>query len=199
MELYACLHCDLLQRIPPLAEGEVARCSRCGWLILQNRPRSFERPLALLCAALILFLTFHAFPLLTFKKAGLEQTAHIVTGIRELARQGMFPLAALVAFTLVVAPALYLLALLCVLVPAALNLRVPGMFFLFRWVRIVAPWQMVEIFMLGVLVSLTKVAAMARVEPGVALYALGAFLLVTAAAASSLDPQEVWRLWKKPA
>lgn len=197
MELYACLHCDLLQEVPPLAEGEVARCSRCGWLILKNRPRSFERPLALLLTAAILFAIFQSFPLLTFKKAGLEQTAHIATGIGELARQGMVPLAALVAATLIVVPALYLLSLLYVLVPAALNRRTPGMFALFRWVRVLAPWQMVEIFLLGVLVSLTKVSKMAQIETGVALYALGAFLFVTAAATSALDPQEIWRLWRR--
>ncbi len=197
MEVYACLHCDLLQEIPALAEGEVARCFRCGWLILQNRPRSFARPLALLLAAVILFALFQSFPLLTFKKAGLEQTAHVATGIRELARQGMMPLAALVAVTLVFVPALYLLSLIYVLVPASLNRKTPGMFFLFRWVRVLAPWQMVEIFLLGVLVSFTKVSAMARVEPGIALYALGMFLFVTAAATAALDPQEIWRLWSK--
>ena len=199
MDLFACLHCDLLQEVPPLAEGESAFCLRCGTKLLNNRPRSFERPLALLCAAAILFVIFNAFPLLTFKKGGLEQTAHVATGIRELARQGMFPLAALVSFTLVFVPALYLLSLLYVLVPASQNRTAPGMFFVFRWVRLLAPWQMAEIFLLGVLVSLNKLSAMARIEPGVALYALAAFLLVTAAAASLLDPQEVWRLWKKPA
>ncbi len=197
MELYACLHCDLLQEVPDLAEGEVARCSRCGWLILQNKRRSFERPLALLFAGMILYAIFQSFPLLTFQKAGLEQTAHVATGIRELARQGMAPLAALVALTLVFVPALYLLSLIYVLVPASLNRKAPGMFFLFRWVRVLAPWQMVEIFLLGVLVSLTKVSTMARIEPGIALYALGMFLFVTAAATAALDPQEIWRLWRK--
>lgn len=197
MERLACLHCDLLQEVPPLAEGESAFCLRCGTKLLDNRPRSFERPLALLCAAAILFAIFQAFPLLTFKKGGLEQTAHVATGIRELARQGMFPLAALVGFTLVIVPAFYLLSSLYVLVPARLRRTAPGMFLVFRWLRILAPWQMVEIFLLGVLVSLNKLSAMARIEPGVALYALAAFLLLTAAASSSLDPQEVWRLWKK--
>jgi paraquat-inducible protein A len=196
--LMACHDCDLLQSIPAVPEGSAALCRRCGAVLIRNKPKSFQRPLALLLAGGILFVMFNAFPFLTFKKEGLEHQTHVVTGIRQLADQGMEALAALVAFNLIIIPGLHLLASLYVLVPVSLNRRVPGMFIIFRYIRILQPWHMVEIFMLGVLVSMVKLAKMAQIVPGVAVYSLTAFIFVMAAASAAVDPHEVWERWEVP-
>jgi len=196
--LMACHDCDLLQRIPPVPEGSAALCRRCGALLIKNKPKSFQRPLALLFAAVILFVMFNAFPFLTFKKGGLEHQTHVITGIRQLADQGMEALAILVAINLLIVPGLHLLASLYVLVPVSLNHRAPGMFRVFRYLRLLQPWHMVEIFMLGVLVSLVKLAKMAQIVPGVAVYSLTAFIFIMAAASAAVDPHEVWERWEGP-
>jgi paraquat-inducible protein A len=196
--LMACHECDLLQKIPLVPEGSAAHCRRCGSTLVQNKPKSFQRPLALLFAGVILFVMFNAFPFLTFKKEGLEHQTHVVTGIRQLADQGMPELAALVAVNLLIVPGLHLLASLYVLVPVSLNRRAPGMFRVFRYLRLLQPWHMVEIFMLGVLVSMVKLAKMAQIIPGVAVYSVTAFIFVMAAASAAIDPHEVWERWEAP-
>ncbi len=196
--LIACHDCDLLQRLPSVPEGSAAHCRRCGNLLIDNKPKSLQRPLALLFAGAILFVLFNSFPFLTFKKGGLEHQTHVVTGIRQLADQGMEPLAALVAINLIIVPGLHLLASLYVLVPVSLNRNVPGMFHVFRYLRLLQPWHMVEIFMLGVLVSMVKLAKMATIVPGVAVYSLTVFIFVMAAAAAAIDPHEVWERWESP-
>jgi paraquat-inducible protein A len=194
--LMACHDCDLLQRIPRVPEGSAAFCRRCGSVLIQNKPKSFQRPLALLFAGMILFVMFNAFPFLTFKKEGLEHQTHVVTGIRQLADQGMEVLAALVAINLIIVPGLHLLASLYVLVPVSLNRKAPGMFRVFRYLRLLQPWHMVEIFMLGVLVSMVKLAKMAQIIPGVAVFSLTAFIFVIAAASAAIDPHEIWARWE---
>jgi paraquat-inducible protein A len=52
---------------------------------------------------------------------------------------------------------------------------------------------MVEVFLLGALVSLAKLAHMASLKPDVALWSLGALILLLALAASSLDERLLWR------
>jgi len=197
--LIACHDCDLLQKIPSsVPEGTAALCRRCGTVLIDNKPKSFQRPLALLVAGAILFVMFNAFPFLTFKKGGIEHQTHVITGIRQLADQGMEPLALLVAINLVIVPGLHLIAALYVLVPVSLNRRAPGMFRVFRYLRLLQPWHMVEIFMLGVLVSLVKLAKMATIVPGVAVDSLTSFIFVMAAAAAAIDPHEVWERWEGP-
>ncbi len=46
--------------------------------------------------------------------------------------------------------------------------------------------------MLGILVSLVKIAALARVIPGIGIFAAGGLILLLAGMSSSFDPREVW-------
>jgi paraquat-inducible protein A len=58
---------------------------------------------------------------------------------------------------------------------------------------------MLEVFMLGVLVSLVKLTSSFKVIPGVALWSFGVLTLLLAAAAASFSVRDVWaRLDRKP-
>jgi paraquat-inducible protein A len=61
-----------------------------------------------------------------------------------------------------------------------------------RAVQAVRPWGMLEVFVLGALVSIVKLGQMAAVVVGPALYSIGALILVLAAANSAFDAREVW-------
>jgi paraquat-inducible protein A len=51
---------------------------------------------------------------------------------------------------------------------------------------------MTEVLILGMLVALVKLAHIATVVPGVALWAFGAVMVMLAATAAAFDPREVW-------
>jgi paraquat-inducible protein A len=51
---------------------------------------------------------------------------------------------------------------------------------------------MMEIFLIGILVSLVKLADMANIVPGLAVWSFGALILVMAGAVAALDPRIVW-------
>jgi paraquat-inducible protein A len=53
---------------------------------------------------------------------------------------------------------------------------------------------MVDVLMLGMLVSVVKLASLAQVIPGVALWSVAGLLVVFAALGLSFTPQDVW-LW----
>jgi paraquat-inducible protein A len=79
------------------------------------------------------------------------------------------------------------------LLPLKFN-RVPwGMAGIFRLVRSLQPWGMTEVFLLGILVSIVKLAGMAAVIPGAALFAFLVLIFVVAATAASLNPDIVWK------
>jgi len=54
------------------------------------------------------------------------------------------------------------------------------------------PWSMNEVLLLGILVALTKIAQLAEVIPGPALFAIAALVLVLPWISSTLDPGVVW-------
>jgi paraquat-inducible protein A len=101
--------------------------------------------------------------------------------------------AVLVWATTIVMPGLDIAAMLYLLLPLHLGLRLPGVVPVFRMLHAVRPWGMVEVFILGVLVTLVKLAHLAHAIPGVALWALVALMFTIAAAAASFDDHEFWR------
>ncbi|MEB2346564.1 MAG: paraquat-inducible protein A [Deltaproteobacteria bacterium] len=190
--LVACHDCDLLHHLGVIAEGATARCRRCGGLLRRRRRNGIERTVALALAAAVLFAVANAFPFLSFDMKGQVTQTTLVTGVLDLWRQDMPEIAALVLATSVLAPLLQISLLLYVLLPVHAG-RVPWqMARAFRLLRHVQPWSMMEVFLVGILVAVTKLAGMAEVVPGLSLWAFALLIVVLAGAMSSLDPQEVW-------
>jgi len=169
--LVGCPQCDLLQRAIPLAAGESALCGRCGATLYRARPPTRERAQALTLAALIAFGVAMASPIVALEVKGNVVETTLPGAAQALYDDGMAPLAALVVFTTTIFPLLVLAAM--ALLPAAQPLRL---------LRAAQPWSMPEVFMLGVLVALAKLAHMATVTPGVGALAVGALIVLLAAA-----------------
>jgi paraquat-inducible protein A len=191
--LTLCPECDLLQQSPPLPAGGSAHCRRCGHVLHRDRPNSVDRTLALTVTGLVLFAIANAFPFLSFEMQGQVTETTLMTGVHDLAAQGKGEVAAVVFFTSVLAPGLQLVLLLMVLLPLKLGGRLPpGFPTLFRWFKSLVPWGMMDVFMIGILVSVVKLTDMANIVPGLSLFAFVVLIFVLAAAQAALDPDAVW-------
>ncbi|MGE8363655.1 paraquat-inducible protein A [Cupriavidus sp.] len=190
--LIACHECDLLQRETALPIAGVARCRRCGAELYRSRPASLDRALALTLAAIVLFIVANTFPVVGLSVNGdLVQTT-LFGAVRILYRDGMWPLAGLVFVTTLMMPLLRMLAMTYLLLPLRLR-RLPRRPDLgFRILELAAPWGMTEVLILGMLVALVKLAHIATVVTGVAMWAFGAVMLLLAAAASAFDVRDLW-------
>jgi paraquat-inducible protein A len=191
--LVACHECDLLQREALLPGGGVARCGRCGAELYRDHPASLERTLALTAGALLLFAIANSFPILGLALQGQVIDATLYDTVRRLWDEDMKSVAVLVFATTIAVPLLELCALAYLLVPVRLGHVPPHFSIVFRMLQAVRPWGMVEVFMLGVLVSLVKLAHLAGVVPGIALWSFGALMLVMAAISAVFDPRTLWQ------
>ena len=189
----ACDECDLLEEVPHLKEKARARCRRCGALIYQRHVRSIERTLALTIAGILLLGTANAYPFLGFELEGNVIQTTLLGGIDLLYENDKFAIAAVVFVTAILAPVLQLTAGLYVFLPLYLNRRPWDLNVVFRWIQRLQPWAMIEVFMLGILVSMVKLSQMATIVPGIALWAFALLIIVLAAASAVMDPEEVWR------
>ena len=188
----ACHECDLIHRIGSVAEGATARCSRCGAILYRHKRNSLDRTLAMTIAGLILFVLANSFPFLSMKIEAQVQESTLFTGIKELYAQGMWQVALLVLLTTILVPLIQLLGLLYVLLPIKLNRKPWKLALVFRFVQRLQPWSMMEVFMLGILVSIVKLAGMASMVPGISLFAFLVLIFILAASAASLDPHLIW-------
>ncbi len=188
----ACHECDLLQREIALPPGGSALCRRCGGLLYRHTPGSLERTLAFTLGALMLFLVANAFPIVGLEVQGNVRNSSLYGAVEELWNGEKETLAALVAVTTMLMPALQLAVLTYILLPLHLGRTPAGVPVLLRLLQAAQPWSMVEVFMLGVLVSLVKLAHIAAVVPGIALWSFGGFILLLTAAAATFNPHDVW-------
>jgi paraquat-inducible protein A len=190
--LIACHECDLLQREAALPQGGVARCGRCGAELYRSHPHSLERTLALTASAIVLFVIANSFPIVGLQLDGQVIQTTLFNTVRTLWDQDMRSIAALVFVTTIAMPALQLSAITYLVLPLRMG-RVPAHFGrVFRVLQTVRPWGMVEVFMLGVLVSLVKLAHLAGVVAGVALWSFAALMLVMAGITAVFDVRGLW-------
>jgi paraquat-inducible protein A len=191
--LIACHECDLLHRIPAhVGPRCVSRCRRCNAALHTGVENSIDRTLALTLAGMVLFVVANSFPLLAFKLQGQESQATLISGVIDLYNQGKWEIAILVLLTTIVAPLVQLLINLYVFLPLKLN-RVPwSMAAVFRFTQNLTPWNMMEVFLVGIIVSIVKLVGMAQIIPGLALWSFALLIVTLAATAANLDSRVVW-------
>jgi paraquat-inducible protein A len=190
--LVACLHCDLLQRIPEVPAGASVRCLRCDKELWRHKPDSHNRTFALTVAALVLYIVANTVPMLGLHAAGRSAFTTVVGGAHQLWLDGQQIVSVLVLFAAVISPALQICFLLLILIGCRRERPSFWAGMLLRHLHLTRTWSMIEVMLLGVLVALTKIADYATVLPGVALFALFALVVLLAAMESCFDPREVW-------
>src|SRR5260370_34013452 len=191
-KLIACIHCDLLQRIPEIAPGASARCPRCDKELWRHREDSLDRTLALTLAAALLYVIANSVAMLGLTIVGRDASTTVLGGAQHLWEDGQHLVAALVFFTAIVAPALQIGMMLAIVLGARRERPPRWVGTLMRHHPTTRTLRMIEVMMLGVLVALIKIADYATVIPGAALFVLGALIFVLAGMQASFDPREVW-------
>jgi len=190
--LIACHECDLLHIKREIPLGGSARCSRCGSVLYRRPADTVDAALALTAAALVLFLLANFYPFIYFKVAGRIEVNYLITGVFTLNDYGMPPLAGLILLCSILAPGLKIALMLYVLVPVKFGRTVPGLARAFRWLETISPWGMIEVYMMGVVVAIVNLLAIASIDYGMAFYCFVALFFVMAAASAKLDPHLVW-------
>jgi len=188
----ACHFCDTLHDAPAVPEGTAARCRRCGVVLYQNRPASLVRASAFSLAALLLMVVVHLFPFLTMDAASLRRHLTLVGAAMALVDEGSPVLGVSIVLFTMVAPVMLAGGLVYVCGPLLFGRIAPGAVQVAKWMHHSEPWNMVEVFQLGVLVSLLKLAKMADVHFGIGFWAFTGVMLCMAAAVAGIDRDELW-------
>ena len=191
--LVACHECDLVQRLHYPPRSRVVRCARCGGVLLRHDPNEISRTLALALASMIMFIVANAFPIVAIDMQGNTTASSLASAVRHLWLDRMYLVAILVAVTTIVAPAGILGMLVYVLGAVRLGLRPPAAPQVLRWLHLSRPWGMIEVFLLGVLVSVVKLTHYASVMPGLSLWALLLLIPMMAGMSASFHPDAIWR------
>lgn len=188
----ACHFCDTLHDSVVVPEGTAARCVCCGAPLYQNRPASLVRATAFSLTALMLMVLVHVFPFLTMEAAGMRTSLSLTHAAHSLVDQGSPVLGVALALFTIVAPLFMACGLIYVCGPLMFGHAAPGAMAVTRWLSRTEPWNMIEVFLIGVLVSLLKLTKVAELHFGPGFWAFSVLMFSMAAAVASIDRNELW-------
>jgi paraquat-inducible protein A len=194
-DLVACHSCDLLHEKTALDKGEKAWCSRCGSLLYRTNNNVIEISLALTIASLLLFLFAQLLPFLSIDVDGNKTTIYLISTIDTLSQLDNVLLGVAGALFLVIIPLSVLLLDLLLLSALYSNKRPLTLFArqLLLLIGRLAPWNMLEIFLLGVLVTIVKLASIAEISLHQGFWAFVALVMINLFVSTTLDPEELWQ------
>lgn len=193
-----CEECGLVVTLPVLAPGQRANCPRCGHLLMKMIANPQHRTLAYGMACLVMLVLSVSFPFMSFSVQGIRQEITLMHSVEMLSQFENGPLALLLLLTVVVLPACYMSSVLYLywlsgkhgkINQDSVNHRVKR---LCRLTLRIEPWLMVDVFLIGILVSLIKIAALADVGLGMSFWAFCIYTVLVVKCVSMVDRTWLW-------
>ncbi len=191
--LIACHECDqLLYFVPSTDARQTAHCPRCDHAIQAGVSNSLDQVVALCITALIVLVIANYFNFLGFDAKGQERSINLLNASYELYLQG-YPVLSVLIFTFIVAiPFLYMSCLLLICLPVKLGIRWRPSLWVGRLCSAMLPWAMSEVFLVGVLVALIKMASLATIIFGVSFWAYILFSILFLRVEHIVDSHRLW-------
>lgn len=197
IDLIACDECDAIHRKPRLSHGQIARCVRCDAELERHGGWRAQHLLPLALTSFIVFIIANSLPIAKLHLQGLSSQTTLIGAVMALNADGDWLFALLVLTTVFIFPLIQLCLLLYIacgmhLLPR-LKSRPPFLNPMVRLIQALRPWSMLEVFMLGIVVAIIKLAALASLVLGAALWAYIA-LTILLSIVLSLNPRYFWQV-----
>ncbi|MFT7461807.1 MAG: paraquat-inducible protein A [Pseudohongiellaceae bacterium] len=192
-QLIACHDCDALFPMASMPGGFEARCHCCDGVVARRKVTGAQHSVAWAGTGAIFWIIANVMPFMSFKLTGNTEVCLLSGGVVRLAEAGRWGLAGLVLICAIVVPAFKLLALLWMQVPLLFDRRA---WFLNAWWRgstHSAVWGMLDVFLLGCFVALTKFGDYGEISLGAGFFAFIALVISSAAAHACFDPGQLWQ------
>ena len=190
--LASCPVCALVSQ--PAPAHLLSRCPRCHAHLHVRKPASIVRTCLFLIAAYALYVPANLLPIVTTEQFFQRQTDTIMSGVIYLWLTGSWPLALIVFVASIVIPLAKLLVLtfLALSVQLRVKLAPTRRVQMYRLVRAIGRWSMLDIFVAAMLTAAVQLRAIATVRPGPGAIAFAAVVLLTIFAAHAFDPRLIW-------
>lgn len=191
-QLIACHECDLLMRKPSAGAGERVECPRCGYELYTHRHQVIRRSLALVIAALLLYVPANFLPIMQLNLLGQASKDTVWSGVLGLYNSGMQGIAVVVFLSSMAVPLLKLLCQLAVLLTIRFDVGRSYGLLLYRIYQHLREWGMLEVYLMGILVAIVKLIDMADLSLGIGLLCFVALLLVQVWLEVTMSPHQIW-------
>jgi paraquat-inducible protein A len=190
--LTACHGCDLLVEegnIPPRSK---AICPRCGSFLYELKENTVNNTLALVVTGLIILWPAISMPIIEMTILGDSSFNSLLNAVMKIYQAGYAWVAFMVFLTSILAPSAKLVALLIVLLHLKFKRHTKLLPRLFRYYVKLDAWEMLDVYLIAMLVSVIKLFDIAAIHAGLGLYCFVGLLLTSILVTVKLDKKQIW-------
>ena len=186
-----CHECDLLVTVGQLPDGHKATCPRCGCVLTRSVSNALDRMLIFALTALICLLFSNLFAYVNLLVQGQERQISLLETVQVLFELNEWALSAFMLVIIIGLPAFFATLVSWLAIAIKLRRVSPRTINLMRFIGYLRFWNMAEIFFLGILISMVKVASLAHIEVGLSFWAYASFNIFFIAALLHYDKFQV--------
>ena len=187
-----CPDCDMLLEKVPVSYGSQLVCPRCSCILASPSENPVEKTMALTLTGLMLYLPANFLPLLTFNAIGMKSTGTIWDSWIGLSDAGFYFTGIMVLMTSILIPLVKLLMLFTVTWHIQTGRSTRKTAVIFRWYHHLDEWGMLEVYMIGILVTIIKMLHLAHVQYDMGFVCFIALLATTLCSSAAMDPAYFW-------
>lgn len=183
--------CHTCGRVSPVTLG---RCPRCHSKLHLRKPASIEGTIALMAAAIALYIPSHLLPVMTATEIGAVTQSTIVEGMITFWQTGAYPIALVIFVASILIPLLKIIALswLCAAATGHVHPSPTALGRIYLLTELLGRWSMIDIFVVGILVSVLQLGNYMTIKPGPGALAFAGVVVLTMLAAMRFEPRLLW-------
>ena len=193
-KLIICPNCNTLHKKIDLPKGKSAKCQNCGVVLYRNDGKILNYSISLGITGLILFFISNLFPLVKMSFLGHEQFVTIPSMIKALFDNGFYVVGLVVLLIIFLLPivilVLYITFSIMMLMKSGEKASKNILIMLSR----LLPWNMMEVFLLAILVSVTKLSGYVDVDVGISFWSLAVFIVFDVYLIKNIHMGQLWDL-----
>ncbi len=193
-KLIICPRCHTLHRKIRLKDADAAYCDVCENMLYTRHENLLDKGLAISVATLITFIMASSFAIVRIEINGIWQDLTLPFVFVTLFKEEFWVVGLIVSFLIFFVPLLYIVIYTFVMLLFRIRRGYETTRRLLIFLAELRKWNMVEIFLISVLVALVKLIGYAEIVIGTSFWALAAFIVLDIYLTKRLRLADLWDL-----
>lgn len=194
--LISCRHCGLVYKAKDGFEkaNSLQTCPRCGH---HNGIRAFhcyQKTIALLIAAVIVYIPSNVYPIMITSYLGTDTGSNIIDGVISLWAMKSYFVAAVILIASICIPLIKIICIVLLMYWSKWGFKgdTNKLNKLYRVVIFIGRWSMIDVFVVIIMSTLVRMSGLLTISPGMAVVCFSGVVLLTMIAAEEFDERLVW-------
>ncbi len=188
----SCHECDQICKVSISGAKGRLKCPICDNVLYKHNEKMAENMFALSLSAFLLFIIVMVFPFMSFTIPGNTSDATFTSSIIYLFSDEQWMMATIILITTVIVPFTRIVLYLTLFGSLYFG-KIP--YYAGESIKLLhklMPWGMLDVFLIGILVSVVKLVKMGTIHTGISLWAFFILVFVFSAMEIQFDAHPIW-------